>query len=246
MAHTILVIPCYNEASRLDIPTIERFVMSNTQVNLLFVNDGSNDNTFTVLKTLEQNHPDRVTVLDLPHNMGKHQAVRQGMLMALNQAEYVGYWDADLSTPLNEVSQFSDEFSRFPSLQIVMGSRVKIMGRHIERKRTRHYIGRVFATFVSILLKTPFYDTQCGAKLFKVTDTLSDILQNPFKTSWIFDVELLQRFMAHPNITSQSDVSELIHEIALNHWVDVPGSKLKLRDFVFAAKDLIKLYWLKS
>lgn len=242
MPSCVLVIPCYNEAHRLDVPAFESFLVEHAQSKLLFVNDGSTDTTGKLVDSFAARQPGRAAVLHLTHNEGKAAAVRAGLRQAIGQADFVGYWDADLSTPLSELSLFLQEFEQFPGLQIVIGSRVKIMGRHIVRKRSRHYVGRVFATLVSILLNTPFYDTQCGAKLFRCTPTVAGLFDKPFISRWIFDVELLQRYLNQQAIAGESDVSTLIHEVALNHWQDVAGSKLKLTDFVIAFFDLLRLY----
>jgi glycosyltransferase involved in cell wall biosynthesis len=243
MPNCILVIPCYNEAKRLDLPVFNAFLEQRADIKLLFVNDGSTDQTLQILEDFCARWPDRVSVLNLCPNGGKAKAVVAGMQQVFSQAEFVGYWDADLSTPLSELDLFVQEFERFPSLQIVIGSRVKIMGRRIIRKRSRHYVGRVFATLVSILLKTPFYDTQCGAKLFRSTPLIQELFVAPFTTKWIFDVELLQRFTNHPQVRPVSDISTLIHEVALNNWEDVAGSKLKAHDFAIAFIDLLRLYF---
>lgn len=257
MPRCILVIPCYNEAHRLDREAIVTFLHEHENINLLFVNDGSTDDTGKVLDDLAvQFSPSttldgdlvmqkvrRVEVLDMPTNGGKARAVQAGMQSVIGKADFVGYWDADLSTPLSELDLFFQEFETFPQLQIVLGSRVKIMGRNIIRKRSRHYIGRIFATLVSVLLQTPFYDTQCGAKLFRSTDTLAVLFEKPFTSRWIFDVELLNRYLKQQAIAGETDASRLIHEVALNNWEDKAGSKLRPHDFVIAFWDLLKLYF---
>lgn len=243
MQKCILVIPCYNEASRLDLQAYALFLEQFPRVNLLFVNDGSTDQTQERLETFSAQHSERVSILRLEHNAGKAEAVRIGMLKVMGDADFVGYWDADLSTPLDELALFIEEFERFENLQIVMGSRVNILGRNIQRKLTRHYVGRIFATLVSILLNTPFYDTQCGAKVFRSSKIVRELFTETFNTRWIFDVELLQRYLNTSTASETDHISQLIHEVPLNNWRDIAGSKIRLRDFAVACFDLMKLYF---
>jgi hypothetical protein len=49
---------------------------------------------------------------------------------------------------------------RGPEVEIVLGSRVRLLGRNVERKATRHYFGRIAATAVSTLFDFSVYDTQ--------------------------------------------------------------------------------------
>ncbi len=177
----VLVVPCYNEAVRFDVDTFVAFVRSHPGVRLIFVNDGSRDETLAVLQRTQALAPDRVEVIDLHANVGKAEAVRRGMLSALTgDVEYVGFWDADLATPLEEFSAFVERLDRHPALAMVFGSRVRLLGRVIERNAGRHYSGRVFATAASLVLNLPVYDTQCGAKLFRVSPRLRGVFDSRF------------------------------------------------------------------
>ena len=124
---------------------------------------------------------------------------------------------------------------------MVFGARVQLLGHAIERRASRHYAGRIFATIASWMLGLPVYDTQCGAKLFRVTPSLPDIFATPFLTRWIFDVEIVARALV---ATRREGASKLpaIHEYPLAKWRDVGGSKLHFRDLVHVPLDLIRIY----
>lgn len=242
MAHVIVVVPCYNEASRLDSAAFAQFRADGHWLEFLFVNDGSVDETGRVLDALRCASPDTIRLLSLPANRGKAEAVRAGMLRALEGgAEYVGFWDADLSTPLPALPEFLELLEDRPSLQMVFGSRVKLLGRDVERRALRHYLGRVFATIVSVMLRLPIYDTQCGAKLFRASDTLRAVLAEPFVTSWLFDVEILARFIARTPEGSRG-LERAVYELPLREWRDVAGSKLTRRAYARAAASLFRLH----
>ncbi|MGC2162825.1 MAG: hypothetical protein WA634_13000, partial [Silvibacterium sp.] len=94
---------------------------------------------------------------------------------------------------------------------------------------------------VSLLLRIPVYDTQCGAKLFRITPELSQVLAGPFHSRWIFDVELLARFLAlHKNNVPQME--KQIYEYPLPVWTDVAGSKVSPLDFFHAFGELAVIY----
>ncbi len=207
-----------------------------------FVNDGSRDRTLEVLQGLCREMPGRAVVLDLQQNRGKAEAVRQGMLAALGWgATIVGFWDADLATPLSELPRFCEVLDEKPEVEVVIGSRVRLLGRRIERSALRHYLGRVFATGASLTLGLPVYDTQCGAKLLRATPIARELFATPFLTRWVFDVELLARY---GRLVSghEPPIERRIYELPLVQWTDVAGSKVRPWDFVRSGLELVRIW----
>lgn len=239
----VVVIPCYNEADRLHLAAFQEFLENSPSVHLLLVNDGSMDSTLAVLETLANSFPEQVQVIDQQPNKGKAEAVRVGLLAACEQAPIVGFWDADLATPLHVIDQFLSIMRARPEIQWVLGSRVKLLGRQIRRSELRHYLGRVFATGASLTLSLGVYDTQCGAKMFRSTQLLGDILARPFLTRWIFDVELIARLTAAHRRNEAPAPSEMIFEAPLDTWQDVAGSKVSGADFLRSGLELFRVWW---
>jgi dolichyl-phosphate beta-glucosyltransferase len=240
---SIIVIPCFNESQRLSVSTYCKFLREQDFVQFLFVDDGSTDSTFQILKSINSRNPKNTDILQLQHNCGKAEAVRQGLLLALSKKpDLLGFWDADLATPLSEISRFISVFSTHPEIKWVFGSRVKLLGRQIKRNEARHYIGRAFATCVSLLLNLPIYDSQCGAKMFRGDAMLEKFLSAKFKSRWIFDVELIARLIKYTKKTNKLPPHATIYEIPLKTWADVKGSKLRLKDFFMVIIDLIHIW----
>ena len=235
-----LVIPCYNEASRLDTDTFVRFVTARNDVGLLFVDDGSTDTTSRVLADLAEKSGGRVNTLVLPRNRGKAHAVQRGMVAAIEkQPELIGYWDADLATPLDAVDEFVDLLDRRPDVDIVIGSRVKLLGRRIDRHAFRHYAGRIFATAASLALRLDVYDTQCGAKVFRLNSQIRRVFATPFVSEWVFDIEVLARYA---DVMGTERAASSIYELPLTTWTDVAGSKVKVRHAARALWDIARIW----
>jgi glycosyltransferase involved in cell wall biosynthesis len=241
---SVVVIPCFNEAQRLDVAAFRDFAATTSDVQLLFVDDGSTDSTLEVLEALRQTNPDRLILHKLPRNVGKAEAVRAGLLAACGMgAPYVGFWDADLATPLEDIPLFAKLLDEKPNIEMVFGSRINLLGRNVHRNLMRHYIGRVFATAADLALGIGFYDTQCGAKLFRVSDGFISRLQKPFIGGWIFDVEMVAREVQARRGTNLPQVRNIVYEYPLMVWRDVAGSKLKLVDWFVVAGSLVRIYW---
>jgi glycosyltransferase involved in cell wall biosynthesis len=228
-----VIVPCYNEEKRLDVEAFRGFSVPGHDVSFLFVNDGSRDGT---LRLLERSGFD---ILDLDRNRGKAEAVRRGVVAAMVKSpDAVGFWDADLATPLSELPSFLDILTARPSIEMVFGARVRLLGREISRRPQRHYIGRVGATLISSSLGLAVYDTQCGAKLFRVNDTTRELFAQPFLSRWIFDVEIIARLVQG---RGRDAAAKAIYELPITVWHDVDGSKVKGRDFIRALRDLWKI-----
>lgn len=243
-ATTSLIVPCYNEAERLTVDVYRQATRDFRGLQLLFVDDGSSDATPSILRNFASETPDRIGVLVLPDNRGKAEAVRLGTLKALeNQPDFIGFWDADLATPFDELSAFVELLETHPTLGLVMGARVKLLGRNIRRSALRHYLGRVFATCVSITLDLAVYDTQCGAKLLRADPTMvQHLFGRPFHSSWIFDVEILARLIDFLAEHDGPPIERVVHEHPLVTWRDVEGSKLRPADFARSALELAEIW----
>jgi len=182
---------------------------------------------------MKEINPERVEIVSLGKNSGKAEAVRCGMLKALEgQYDYVGYWDADLATPLDAINGFC-RLLNSTDVDIVIGSRVRLLGRKIDRRLMRHYLGRLFASCASMLLDISIYDTQCGAKIFRNSVALKQVFGKPFKVKWTFDVEMLARFPIVMG-ASPAEISSRWVEYPLDEWVDVKGSNIKWKDCIKA------------
>jgi len=238
MLKAVTVVPCFNEAERLQGEALMGLAAEPGH-SILFVNDGSNDATAALLDAIAAKRPDVVKVRHLPKNSGKAEAVRAGLREAMaDGATVVGYFDADLATPASEMLRLFTLLDQ-PEVQFAMASRVALLGRHIERTPMRHYLGRVFASAASLAITLRVYDTQCGAKALRATPHLKQALSEPFTTRWVFDVELMMRLIAG-NEAGRLHPSDFI-EMPLRSWEDVKGSKLSSKAMAGAAADLVRL-----
>jgi hypothetical protein len=170
--------------------------------------------------------------------------VRRGVLAALESApDYIGFWDADLATPLADIESFCRVLDVKPEIAAVIGTRIRLLGHKIERQPARYVLGRLFARVASTALGLGVFDTQCGAKLFRATPQMATWFARPFLARWIFDVEILARMKRSFNGRGEDALAEAIYEHPLDAWRDVRGSTLKRSDFAKAIAELARIYW---
>ena len=239
---TWIVVPCFNEVDRLHPELFDAFVeRQSTPVGFVFVEDGSTDGTGDILRRLCAGHPTRLRLEVLDSNQGKAEAVRRGLSSVLaDQPRFVGYWDADLSAPLNEIDALRNVLIRRLEIDVVLGIRHPLLGHRIRHGRLRQQLGRLFAVAASCTLGARFRDTQSGAKLFRVTSTFRQALATPFRSRWIFDIELLLRCRSEP--AAQGGRCGAMHEYPLETWIGRERSKLKSWSYAWSAVELLEIY----
>ena len=221
-----VVIPCYNEESRLP-RTLEKIAeyfssRPHTTYEVIVVDDGSKDNTLEVASSFKERIPN-LRVLGYPHNRGKGYAVRFGMLNALGAR--VLFDDADGASPIEEIERLEAALKEGASLAI--GSRALLSSdTQVKANLFRKCIGRVFNGIVNILLVPGIADTQCGFKLFN-RSAAQYIFSKQKEDGFSFDVEIL--FLARK-------AGFKISEVPIN-WTNVPGSKVNV------ARDSVKMFF---
>ena len=217
-----VIVPCYNEYDRLPLDDFLAFGKNHPEFFFLFVDDGSTDGTGSLIKP----HCNRqIQLLTLPTNSGKAEAVRQGILNALEKGfPKIAFWDADLATPLDEIFGFIKKMDQDGSWDMVIGSRIHRLGAHIKRNVWRHLIGRALMTVILyFIVDFSVYDSQCGAKVM-TAEAAREIMNKPFITRWLFDLEMLVR-LKHFRKTNLEDC---VYEYPLSRWQEIGASKVRV------------------
>lgn len=229
-----IIIPFYNEEKRIVLESFHQIFKNSSQYDFILVDDGSTDNTNTILGEFKNKFPN-LTILKLDKNIGKAEAIRAAVL-SISNTDFIAYYDADLATPFSELDKLILFSIQNPNYKMIMGARIKLIGNGVKRSLTRHYFGRIFASIVSqFVLKVAVYDTQCGAKVVDY-QTANQIFTKPFISKWLFDVELLKRLQKNHNL------KEVVKEIPLEKWEEIGSSKIKRTDFFKIPFELFQIY----
>ncbi len=239
--HYAIVIPCYNEEKRFPYQPFLTFAQNNPEILLCFVNDGSKDKTLSVLKGLQSDCPQNICVYDCPKNGGKAEAVRQGMLYIYQNFDVsmLGFLDADLATTPEEWLQMAKYKEEHPQFGAIVGSRIQRLGAAINRDDSRSLFSSIIKKFIKIILKTPFQDSQCGAKIFQ-RGLVPFLFSQHFMTPWLFDVEIFLRLQKKFGKTT---LQKGVLEFPLMQWSEVGDSRLKLKHTIKIPMQLIKLHY---
>ena len=224
----------------MDIIHFVKFMNNHKSVDFTFVNDGSTDNTESLINNLKQKLPKRIRIINNKKNKGKAESIRLGVLNSLNYNPlYIGFIDADLSSPLEEINKLLKILQYNILTEFVFSSRIQLINNIVRKNFFRYLLGRVFATVVANLFKIPTYDTQCGSKIFSI-NICNQIFNKTFITRWLIDIEIFARLI---NVYGLEKTIKISHESPVLEWIDKGGSKVKLSYFFKAPIDLVRIYY---
>lgn len=207
-----LIIPAYNESNRIS-PLLKS--LKNSNIEFIFICDGI-DNTAEIIHDYSKGNDSlNIRCLTFEHRLGKGGGVYAGFRSA--SSPILGYMDADNSTSVSELIRLSTLMSDHDG---VIGSR-HFPGQVLQRKQPlyRRIQSRIFNGIIRLLFGLPFYDTQCGAKIFK-KEAIDAVLPDLRSTGFEFDVELLWHL---------SKKGYSLIEVPVI-WNDTQDSRLRLSD----------------
>jgi len=223
-----IVIPAYNEATRLPIslPPLQAYLdEGRIHAEVIVVDDGSTDGTAAYVQEYAREW--RSLRLVAVRHQGKGGAVRMGVLAS--RGDYVALADADFSMPASMLTRFAP--SLIGSYDVAIGTREGTGSRRIGEPAYRHLMGRVFNKIVQTLLLPGIEDTQCGFKLIR-GDVAKELCQLQTINGWGFDVELLYIARQH---------GYRIREVPIT-WYYMPGSRIQpVRDTMAMLRDVLRI-----
>lgn len=223
----LLVIPAYRESMRLPgflDDLIKVLSQTHPAISILIVDDGSGAEEQRAIAEVCKRHvesaqPRLLTPLMLKHNQGKGTAIRQGWAEGLHiqAADWIGFVDADGAISAREVRRLIEMAAGRADRPVLFASRIRMLGKKIDRSFTRHLSGRLFATLIGNTICAEVYDSQCGCKLLpaEAWQRIADSLHEP---GFAFDIELLAALRR---------TNQPIEEVPID-WADQPGSKVRL------------------
>ena len=242
---TALIVPCYNEECRLDAIQFMGFLRQNPSYSAIFIDDASDDETLDVLESIrEAIDCDRVQVLSLPQNVGRAEAIRQGVLLALSpefqrdhDIDFIGLLDASLTTTLSEIRRMVDVAARRDDIDLVIGSRLYLNGHSVHRNSLRKISSQLLSFATSRMIGLCVCDTRCSVKIFRNGRWLESVFGAKFSSRSLFDIEILARIKKSLGSVANSK----IFEYPLEAWQQPEDSRLKILDLIKAPWQLCRM-----
>jgi len=184
-----LIIPAFNEEARIgnSLERVLSFLHSEPYPSeVLIVDDGSQDGTTDLVRQRYGNH-DRVRVHHHSRNLGKGQAVKQGM--QLGSGEYLFFSDSDLSVPIEMLPVFLAHLENH--CDVTIGTRQK-SGSIIEVHQPfyRELMGKSYTRLSNWILGLQVSDVTCGFKGFR-REAARELFSRQRLKNWSFDAEIL-------------------------------------------------------
>lgn len=226
-----IIIAAFNEERRLPgtlLRIVEYMNQRGTPFEIVVVDDGSSDRTAAVSNLMSVRFP-TIRTISYGRNRGKGYALRTGVLSSRGESVLIS--DADLSTPIEEVSRLAP-FLEEPGCEVVIGTRALQLSRIIRRQPWwRQGMGRIFNRIVRLFVLDGFSDTQCGFKLFRGT-AARRLFDQARINRFAFDVEILALALKR---------GYRVVEVPIT-WSNSPASTVHpLRDSLLMLRDLVRI-----
>jgi dolichyl-phosphate beta-glucosyltransferase len=223
-----VIIPTYNEEKIIEkslVKVVSYLKKKFTNYEIIVVDDSS-DRTAKKVTSLAQKNK-KIKLLRNKRKEGKGYSVKKGILHAKHPL--ILFLDADLSTPIEELSKFMPLLKRY---DIIIASRnLEDSNIKIKQPFYRVALGRSFSILVNLLILLDIKDTQCGFKLFK-NEVAKHIFNLQTLNGFSFDAEIL--YLAKKN-------KYKIKEIPVT-WINADDSKVSsIRDPIKMLLSLLKI-----
>lgn len=160
---TSVIIPCRNEAGNIG-PAVERMPRFCDDLEIVFVEGNSDDDTPEQIRRVIEEHPDRDIRFFQQTGRGKGDAVRKGFDEA--RGDVLMILDADLTVPPEDLPKFYEAIVEGKG-EFINGTRL-VYPLEEEAMRPLNFLANhVFARIFSWLLNQRFTDTLCGTKVLR-------------------------------------------------------------------------------